>query len=393
MTSPRSKHWKPIDDKTGFSVDDNFQPFEQKLDMFCRTQWDEEVASDKSDRFFQGYSMPFARTRSSDGFDQRDYALRNASWHVTNVLRDLNKDNDRKEGFFDHFSIHEEGAEKPYEFDTAEQATSELKKVASLCGADLFGVCAYDERWMYDGVFSSKTHDSKPSGIPDDLPHVIVTGEAMDEGLTKTVPSALSGAATGMGYSYDSVTLLTLAQYIRNLGYRAYATMNDSALAIPLAAQAGLGEVGRHSLLITEEFGPRLRLGKIFTDMPLINNDPNNWGVKQFCEICDRCAKACPPKALPFDSPSDKVYNKSNIIGIAKWSTDAEKCFTFWANQNSDCSICIRVCPFNRDYTRWYNRAWRRLASGPLRSLALWLDDRFSNRARAKSSSWWASSR
>ncbi|MFK7733048.1 MAG: reductive dehalogenase domain-containing protein [Pseudomonadales bacterium] len=393
MTSPHSKHWKPIDDKTGFSIDDNFERFDQKLDMFCRTQWDEEVTSEKSDRFFQGYSMPFAKTRSSDGFDQRDYALRNASWHVTNVLRDLNKDFDRKEGFFDHFSIHEEGAEQAYEFESAEQATAELNKVATLCGADLFGVCAYDERWMYDGVFSSETHNSKPSGIPNDLPHVIVTGESMDEGLTKTVPSALSGAATGMGYSNDSVTLLTLAQYIRNLGYRAFATMNDSALAIPLAAQAGLGEVGRHSLLITEEFGPRLRLGKIFTDMPLVNSEPKNWGVKQFCDICDRCAKACPPKALPFDAPSDAIHNKSNIIGIAKWTTDAEKCFTFWANQNSDCSICIRVCPFNRDYTRWHNRLWRKLASSSLRAIALWLDDRFTNRSRARSSSWWASTR
>ena len=81
---------------------------------------------------------------------------------------------------------------------------------------------------MYDGVFSNETHKSKPSGIPDDLPHVIVTGEAMDEGLTKTVPSALSGAATGMGYSNDSVTLLTLAQYIRNLGYRGLFLKTDS---------------------------------------------------------------------------------------------------------------------------------------------------------------------
>ncbi|MFK8020896.1 MAG: 4Fe-4S double cluster binding domain-containing protein [Pseudomonadales bacterium] len=90
--------------------------------------------------------------------------------------------------------------------------------------------------------------------------------------------------------------------------------------------------------------------------MPLSNSEPKQFGVKQFSEICDRCAKACQPKALPFSPPSTEVYNKSNIIGISKWSTDAEKCFKFWANQNSDCSICIRVCPYNRDFSYWPNR-------------------------------------
>ena len=63
--------------------------------------------------------------------------------------------------------------------------------------------------------------------------------------------------ATGVGYSRDVTTLLALAQYIRNLGYQAYASMNDTALSIPMAIQAGLGEYGRHGLLITKEFGPR----------------------------------------------------------------------------------------------------------------------------------------
>ena len=70
----------------------------------------------------------------------------------------------------------------------------------------------------------------------------------------------------------------------------AVASMNDSALAIPLAVQAGLGEVGRHSLLITREYGPRLRLGKSFTDMPLEIDEPVRLGVKEFCDICQRCS-------------------------------------------------------------------------------------------------------
>lgn len=385
-----SSNRKPIDELTGFEVLENFRKFDQRDEIYCRSQWDPEIKSEKAAAFFRGYSMPEARSRRTDGFSQRDYALRNAAWHVTNILRDINRqETGRKEGFFDHFTSHEEGWPEPYAFDGPEQATADVSKVARLCGADLFGVCAYDDRWMYSGIFDERAQASKPLDIPDDLPHVIVVGESMDVDLTKTVPSALSGSATGLGYSYDALTLLTLAQYIRNLGYRAYATMNDSSLAIPLAVQAGFGEVGRHSLLITGEYGPRLRLGRIFTDIPLLHNEPKKFGVKEFCDICDRCATGCPPKAIPFGEPSTEVYNRSNLIGVAKWTVDAEKCFKFWVNQNTDCSICIRICPYNRDFSRWYHRAWRKIAGGPFRRLALWLDDKFVDRGRQKSAWWW----
>jgi reductive dehalogenase len=259
-------------------------------------------------------------------------------------------------------------------------------------GAGLLGVCEYDERWVYRTRYSEKTQQSNPVDIPEDLPNVIVVGEPMDMGLTATVPSALSGSATGMGYTHDTVILLTLTQYIRNLGYRAVASMNDSALAIPLAVQAGLGEVGRHSLLITEEYGPRLRLGKIFTDMPLAISEPKKFGVKEFCDICQRCSNACPPKAIPFDAPSRQAYSVSNLTGVLKWTTWAEKCFKFWAGQNSDCSICIRVCPYNRDFSKWYNRLWRDLAGTRLRGLMLYLDIWFLKRSRQSSKKWWQAS-
>ncbi|HAT27096.1 MAG TPA: 4Fe-4S dicluster domain-containing protein [Gammaproteobacteria bacterium] len=388
--SKQNRHSKPIDQLTGIQVSDEFQRFDQRDEIYCRSEWDEEIQSDQATAFFEGYFMPAARTRRSDGFSQRDYALRNASWHVTNVLRDLRRQKDgRKEGFFDHFTAHEEGWSEPYAFESAEEATANIRRVAKLAGADLIGICAYDERWMYNTLFCDNSKDSKPLDLPEGLDNVILIGEAMDIALTGTVPSALSGSATGLGYSFDAVTLLTLAQYIRNLGYRAYATMNDTALTIPLALQAGLGEVGRHSLLITPEYGPRLRLGKIFTDVPLLHDKPRSYGIKQFCDVCERCASACPPKAIPFAKPSEKTYNRSNIIGINKWTTDAEKCFSFWANQNTDCSICIRVCPYNRDFSRWYHRLWFKLASSPLRRFALWLDDRLMDRRRQNSRAWW----
>jgi epoxyqueuosine reductase len=381
---------KPIDDRTGFDITDEFTRFDQRNEIYCRSEWDPEIRSKNATDFFGGHYMPNARARKADGFGQRDYALRNATWHVTNVLRDLRRESDdRKEGFFDTFTAHEEGWGESYEFESAEAATENLKRAAGSMSAGLFGVCEYDKRWMYSARYSERTQESKPVDIPEDLPRVIVVGEPMDIGLTATVPSALSGSATGLGYTHDTIVLLTLTQYIRNLGYRAIASMNDSALAIPLAVQAGLGEVGRHSLLITEEYGPRLRLGKIFTDMPLVINEPKHFGVKEFCDICQRCGSACPPKAIPSGAPSREIYSVSNLKGVLKWTTWAEKCFRFWAGQNSDCSICIRVCPYNRDFSQWYNRLWRKLAGTPLRKIMLLLDVWFFDRKRQSSSSWW----
>ncbi len=381
---------KPIDKKTGFDISTDFSRFDQRNEIYCRSEWDPEIENKKATEFFAGYYMPNARARKADGFGQRDYALRNATWHVTNVLRDLRRESDdRKEGFFDTFTAHEEGWPEPYEFESKEEATKNLRRAAKTMGAGMLGVCEYDERWIYNSRYSEKTKKSKPVDIPEDLPRVIVVGEPMDLGLTATVPSALSGSATGMGYTHDTVVLLTLTQYIRNLGYRAVASMNDSALAIPLAVQAGFGEVGRHSLLITEEFGPRLRLGKIFTDMPLVISEPKRFGVKEFCDICQRCSSACPPKAIPRGAPSREAYSISNLSGVKKWTTWAEKCFRFWSGQNSDCSICIRVCPYNRDFSKWPNRLWMKLAGTPLRRLMLQLDVWFFDRNRQSSKVWW----
>lgn len=381
---------KPIDDKTGFDISEDFQRFDQRNEIYCRSEWDPEVRTKKATEFFRGHYMPHARARKADGFGQKDYALRNASWHVTNVIRDLRRENDdRKEGFFDTFTAHDEGWPEPYQFESVEAATANLRKAADSIGAGLLGVCEYDERWVYTARYSEQTQESKPIDIPDDLPRIIVVGEPMDLELTATVPSALSGSATGMGYTHDTVVLLTLTQYIRNLGYRAVASMNDSALPIPLAVQAGLGEIGRHSLLITEEYGPRLRLGKIFTDMPLSISEPKRFGVQEFCDICQRCSSACPPKAIPAGAPSREAYSVSNLKGILRWTTYAEKCFRFWAGQNSDCSICIRACPYNRDFSKWYNRLWRRLAGTRLRKLMLQMDVWFVDRTRQSSSRWW----
>ncbi len=373
----------------GFCVGPDFERFSQVDDVFSRSRYDPDVHTDKAEMFYATYRRPLADWRAAKGYQQNDYAFRNATWHVADVFAEMYEADDRRDGFLDPLSMLRDGAAEQVDLGSPEQAAARIKHAAHAAGADLVGIAAYDDRWTYTERFSVQAGGPKPNDLPDGLDQVIVIGQAMDSTLIETAPSALSGAATGMGYSQDAVVLLTVAQYLRNLGYRAVPSMNDTALAVPYAIQAGLGEYGKHGLVITPEFGTSVRFGKIFTDAPLAHDRPISFGVREMCEICNACSKGCPSKAIPDGPPTTERHNRSNLVGVKKWTIDGERCFAYWTRINSDCSICVRVCPFTRDYTRRRNRAWLRLAGSRLRRLALWLDRREGRGARRQSDEWW----
>ena len=239
--------------------------------MTCsnRAVWDEGVRSERSKKFFESYFTDLAQFRKVEGFQHRDYALRNAAWYIADFTADLlENSHDRKEGFLDSYTMFREGATRKT-VASPEENTKELKRAGRFLGADAIGICDYDERWVYTHNYSRQNLTAKEMDLPDDLTHAVVIVNEMDHTTIETVPSALSGAATGQGYSRDIIAVLSITQYIRNLGYRAFACLNDTALSIPLAIQAGLGQYGRHGLLITPEFGPRVRIAKIFNRLAL----------------------------------------------------------------------------------------------------------------------------
>ena len=379
------------DSSVGFDVSDDFKRFNQKDDIFSRSFWDEKIKSEKTERFYTSYRKPLKEWRKVDGYEHRDFSLRNAAWHVTDFFAErLEKTDNRREGFLDFLTAHRPSEAESRKIPDPKEMSKEIKHVAKLFDADLCGITFYDERWTYDKRFNREQLEQTEMDLPKNITNTIVVAHEMDYELLRTVPSALSGAATGLGYSRDLITLLSLAQYIRNLGYQAYASMNDTALSIPMAIQAGLGEYGRHGLLITKEFGPRVRIGKVFTDLPLAHDKPIDFGVQNFCSICRECTKACPPNAIDDGDQKETVYNQSNIAGIKKWTTDAEKCFDFWANQATDCSICVRVCPYNRKMPKWLFTNWVRLMSSPFRRIILWVDKIIGQGKRNAPTSWWS---
>ncbi len=372
----------------GIHVTEDFERFEQRNDIFSRAFWDPNVRSKQTDAFFASYRMEAAPRRGA-GFTQRDFALRNAAWLISDIFSDRSVADGKREGFQAPIAQDTPVAPEQVETRTPIEEAAQIKKIARFFGTDLVGITAFDERWQYASRVDVRDFSAASNDLPAGIQSVIVMGHQMDEGLTATYPSALAGAATGREYSHEAAIATQLAAYIRNLGFEAVASMNDTGLVIPYAIQAGLGEYARNQLVITPEYGPRLRFSKVYTSLPLAHDTPRPRGVKAVCDICNRCADACPVKALPKGPPETRD-DQSSLKGVVKWTSDAKACFGYWAKLASDCAICMRVCPFNRDYSKWSNRLWLKLALSPLRRAALWLDDRSGRAKRSKPADWWS---
>lgn len=383
-----NRKFSQSDAALGFEVSDDFHQFNQMDDMFTRAFWDEGIKSKDADGFFDSYRMEFA-PRRGEGFSQKDFALRNAAWAVSDIISNRGNDTGRREGFQAPIANDTPIAPNRIEIEDSFAETSEIKRLAKLFGADLVGITEIDPRWHYSARVDTRDLSPASNDLPEGMTHVIVMGHAMDADLVNTYPSALAGVSTGLEYSHEAAIAIQLATYIRNLGFEATASMNDTALVIPYAIKAGLGEYGRNQMVLTPQFGPRVRFSKIFTSFPLVADVPKALGIRQYCEICTKCATACPPKALPFDEPSDAPQNRSTISGVKKWSADCEKCFGYWAKLKTDCAICMRVCPFNRADT-WQSRLWFKAATSQWRKLALWWDKKQGVPARTKPKDWWS---
>jgi ferredoxin len=383
------EHLLETDRLAGFEITDDFTRFDQMNDMFTRAFWDDTVRTDDTDAFFASYRME-AAPRRGEGFSQKDFALRNAAWIVSDIISNRAADQGLREGFQGAIVNDTPVAPEKADLGSDEEESTEIKRLARFFGADICGITHIDPRWHYSQRPDTRDMTPVPNDLPAGLSHVIVMGHEMDAGLVETYPSALAGAATGREYSHEAAVVIQLAAYIRNLGYQAVASMNDTALVIPYAIKAGLGEYGRNQMVLTPEFGPRLRFSKIFTDMPLAVDLPRNLGLADYCKICTKCADACPPKALPFGSP-EVGGGASTLKGVKKWSANCEKCFGYWAKLKTDCAICMRICPFNLPTGGWLDRLWFRLATSRWRGWAKRWDDMRGKRARLRPRDWWAS--
>lgn len=211
------------------------------------------------------------------------------------------------------------------------QAMSAMVKAAAReAGAALVGVTELRDHHTYEGKH-----------VP--YRYAISLAVTMEREAMLTVPSEEATLAVMDGYLQVGRVAIALAERIRALGWDALAATNldrdaSDVLHVPIAIDAGLGQLGKHGSLITQAYGSNVRLATVLTDLPLAADTPVDIGVDDFCASCQICVTNCPPHAI-FEA-------KQMVRGVERWYVNFDTCVPYFSEQGG-CGICIEVCPWS----------------------------------------------
>jgi len=203
-----------------------------------------------------------------------------------------------------------------------------------------------------DWLASRPERRTDPRGLWPDVRSVIMLGvnygpdENPLEVLKQRQIGAISVYARGDDY-HDLIKkrLKALARWLVDVTDSEVKVFVDTAAVMekPLAQAAGLGWQGKHTNLVSREFGSWLFLGAIFTTAEVPRNDPEG----DHCGSCRACLDICPTAAFP-----------------APYKLDARRCISYLTIENKGsiprefrkaignriygCDDCLAVCPWNK---------------------------------------------
>lgn len=258
-----------------------------------------------------------------------------------------------------------------------------IKALGYYLGADMIGICkAEDYCW----------HSHRDDGTPIDPYHKYAVVMLIDQGF-ETMEGAsgddwISGAQSMRAYMRGALIAGVMAEHLRALGFssRAQTNADSDVLQIPVTLLAGLGELPRIGELVLNPFvGPRLKTVALTTDLPLEVDQPIDFGLRDFCSKCMKCARECPCDAISFGAPV--MYN-----GYEIWKPDVERCARYRLTnpKGSACGRCMKMCPFNTEGLLAHRAfLWMAIHLPWTRRMIAKLDDKAGHGQRNPVKKWW----
>ena len=213
---------------------------------------------------------------------------------------------------------------------TGEDVTGLIKDRARQLGYVEVGFADYDARYEY----------KHKKGFTQ-LPTAICLAYEQDFEPTQTIPSVDAEIVHMSVYRTQATAGLELGNFIRSLGYKAHVMHSNDATGpmIPMFVAAGLGQLGACGYLLTPHHGNRNRLMMITTDAKVTYDEPVDYGIHAFCQVCQVCVNRCPGRALM----RDKIWWR----GMEKNKLYFKRCRPVMARYMG-CGVCMKVCPIQK---------------------------------------------
>lgn len=258
-----------------------------------------------------------------------------------------------------------------------------VKATMHWLGADLAGI-SKAPAWVW--------YSHRQDGTEMEVAHPLAASVMIDQGYD-TMDGAsgddwISAAQSMRTYMRAALVCGVVGQHLRNLGFpaTAHSAADSDVIQTPLVLLAGLGEVSRIGETILNPFlGPRLKTGIMTTDFPMTPDRPIDFGLQNFCNSCNKCARECPSGAI---SSGPKVM----FNGYEIWKADTAKCTQYRTTNlgGAMCGRCMKTCPWNLEGL--VQEAPFRWAAIHMPRAARWLaklDDKLDRGAINPAKKWW----
>lgn len=237
--------------------------------------------------------------------------------------------------------------------------------------------------------------DAQRRVIPLRARWLVIYSVQMSDIALRRAPTKIAQIGTTESYQRGLMIQNNVQEFLRGLGYQGLgeAVLNGLGIAPAFAVLAGLGELSRLNRVITPEYGPMVRLFKFITDLPLEPDKPIDAGIARFCRTCKKCAEACPPSALSFETePGWQPVGAWSNSGHQAWFEDSVRCKRYWFEElGTNCGICFAVCPFSKRNTSFMHDLVRmQIAAAPaLNEMTRNMDDAFGYGIQKNPEDWW----